>query len=180
MTDVGDPERRRFRPGFRVRVLGFSAALLAAATIGGLLVQRAVLLERLDRQVAESLRQERRELESLASGRDPATGQRFGGDASAVFDTFLERNFPSEGEAFVAFVDGEPYAATRAPVDLTDAPDLVERWGSLTQGERGRLETGAGPVEYLAVPLRDGNTTAAHNFAAGYLPETCSTGVICA
>ncbi len=151
--------RVRLRPGFRVRVLGFSAALLAAAAVVGLVVQRAVLLERLDREVAASLRQERRELESLAGGRDPATGERFAGDAQAVFDTFLDRNVALEGEVYLTFLAGEPYQSTPAPVRLDQDPELVDRWASLSRAERGHLDTEAGPVEYLAVPLRDEGET---------------------
>lgn len=153
-------ERYRLRPGFRVRVLGFSAALLAAAAVVGVVVQRTVLLERHERQVATSLRQERRELESLAAGRDPATGERFAGDAQAVFDTFLERNVALEGEVYLTFLGDEPYRSTPAPVRLDRDPELVDRWVSLTRAERGHLDTEAGPVEYLAVPMQAEGETA--------------------
>jgi two-component system OmpR family sensor kinase len=153
---------RRWHLGFRGRVLGFSAALLLAATAVGLVVQRAVLLRRLDLEVAASLEQERRELETLAAGRDPTTGRPFGGDVPAIFNTFLRRNVPSEGEVYLTFVDGAPYTEPTAPegVRLAQDFDLVQRWASLTSGERGRLASAAGPVDYLAVPLRSqGRTT---------------------
>jgi signal transduction histidine kinase len=155
-------DRHRFRPGFRARVLGFSAGLLVVAMLLGLFIQRAVLLERLDREVADSLDQERRELEALSAGRDPATGAPFDGDVQAIFDTFLSRNVPVRGEVYVTFVGGEPYATTRAPNDvrLDQDPRLVERWASLTTGDRGTLDTNAGPVHYLAVPLRSQGETA--------------------
>ncbi|MGH9118335.1 MAG: sensor histidine kinase [Acidimicrobiales bacterium] len=145
--------RRGSRPGFRARVLGSFVALVAGATLAGLFVQRAVLLERLDREVDASLEQERTELASLAGGRDPATGEPFAGDVRAIFDTFLERNVPVEGEVFLTFVDGAPYASTLAPLRLAEDPELVSEWASLTAGTRGRLSTEAGPVRYLAAPL---------------------------
>lgn len=144
---------RRFRPGFRARVLGSFVALVAGATLAGLFVQRAVLLERLDREVDTSLEQERTELEALAAGRDPASGEAFAGDVRAIFDTFLARNVPLEGEAFFTFVDGAAYKWSPAPVALHEDPALATLWGSLTVGERGRVSTEAGPVRYLAVPL---------------------------
>lgn len=145
----------RPRLGFRVRVLGFSAALLATAIGVGLVVERAVLLRRLDREVVVSLDRERRELEVLAAGRNPATGEPFEGDVQAIFDTFLRRNVPLEGEVSVAFVDGRPFRTTPGPegVRLDEDPELIARWGSLRVGERGKLDTEAGPVRYLAVPL---------------------------
>jgi len=156
MTSTTMTDRRRFRPGFRARVLGTLAVLLVAALAIGLIVQRAVLERRLDRDVAAELDQERREIISLAAGRNPETGQEFGGNVRAIFDTFLERNVASEGEVYLTFVGASPYKATRAPegVRLDLEPELVSRWTSLTQGERGRLDTRAGEVEYLAVPLQ--------------------------
>ena len=149
----------RFRPGFRARVLGSFVALVAGATIAGLLVQREVLLQRLDTEVDTSLEQERTELAALAGGRDPDSGERFGGDVRAIFDTFLERNVPVEGEVFLAFVDGAPYKSTPAPLRLDEDATLASEWGSATEGSRGKLSTPAGPVRYLTVPLTfDGRT----------------------
>lgn len=150
---MGRTRQRRFRPSFRLRVLGSVAALIAGAAIGGLFLQRTVLLRALDQEVAESLRQEREELQTLAGGRNPLTGQLFGSDVQAVFDTFLRRNIPEEGEVYIAFVDGSPYRTTPAPLRLDADPDLVTRWGSMTLGEGGEIITEAGPVRYLAVPL---------------------------
>jgi len=146
-------ERRHFRPSFRVRVLGSFAVLLAIAAIAGLLLQRAVLLQSLDQDIEASLHQEREELETLADGRNPLTGERFGENVRAIFDTFLNRNVPEEGEVYITFVEGAPYRTTPAPLRLDTVPALVDQWGSLTGGEGGRLETEAGPVHYLAVPL---------------------------
>jgi signal transduction histidine kinase len=144
---------RRWRLGFRGRVLGSFVLFVAGATMGGLVLQRAVLLNQLDGEVTASLEQERDELEALASGRDPSTGAPFGGDVEAIFDTFLSRNFPVEGEAYFTFVDGRAYRASVAPVELGESPELVAGWATLTVGEWGRLSTEAGPVRYLAVPL---------------------------
>ena len=164
-------ERRRLRLGFRGRVLGFSAALLVAATAVGLVVQRAVLLRRLDQEVAFSLDQERRELEVLAAGRNPATGRAFEGDVRAIFDTFLHRNVPHEGEVYLTFVDGEPYKSTavHGGVRLDHDVQLVGRWASVASGERGDLDTDAGPVRYLAVPVRHQGHTAGVFVVANFL-----------
>ena len=121
--------------------------------MAGLFVQRAVLLERLDREVDASLEQERTELTALAEGRNPSTGEPFAGDVRAIFDTFLARNVPLEGEAFFTFVGGVSYKSSPAPVRLDEDRSLATAWGSLTAGKRGRLSTSAGPVRYLAVPL---------------------------
>jgi two-component system OmpR family sensor kinase len=152
---------RRPRLGVRARVLGTFVALLVGALLVGLLAQRAVLLARQDRLVEEALEQERGELEQLAAGTDPRTGQPFGDDARAIFDTYLQRNLPDSSEVFVTFVDGQPYATSPPPgtVRLHEDPTLVARWGSLEVGERGNVATDDGEVRYLATPLRlDGAT----------------------
>jgi signal transduction histidine kinase len=152
---------RRFRVGFRARVLGSFVVLTASATFAGLVVQRAVLLARLDREVDDALVQERGELESLAgpSGINPQTGEPFGTDVRAIFETFLVRNVPVEGEVFVAFADGVYFRSTPSPVPLHENPAFVERVSTIATAGWGRLATEAGPVRYLAVPMQvDGET----------------------
>jgi two-component system OmpR family sensor kinase len=155
-------DRRPLRLGFRGRVLGFAAALLVAAAGVGLLVQRAVMLRRLDHEVAASLDQERLELERLAAGRNPATGEQFAGDVQAIFDTFLRRNVPGEGEVYLTFVAGAPYSTTPAPggLRLDRQPELVARWATLMASETGSIDTDEGRVDYLAVPLQSNGATA--------------------
>jgi two-component system OmpR family sensor kinase len=170
---------RNPRLGFRSRVLGSFVALVAGATVLGLFFQRAVLLERLDREVDTGLEQERAELEDLTAGNDPATGAPFAGDVRAIFDTFLRRNRPLEGEVFLTFVDGAYHDSTPGPLRLEQDPALVARWATLTEGERGWLSTDAGPVRFLAVPLRfEGRTPGVFvvaNFVRGEREEIEST-----
>jgi len=153
MMGVTMTDRRRFQPSFRLRVLGSVAALLVVAAVGGLFLQRTFLLRDLQREVAAALEQEREELQTLAGGHNPLTGEPFGEDVQAIFDTFLRRNLPEEGEVYIAFLDGEFYRTTPGPLRLDANPDLVARWGSLTTGERGEIGTDEGPVSFLAVPL---------------------------
>jgi len=168
-------ERWSLRPSFRVRVLGSFVALLTVALFAGLFLQRAVLLEGLEQDIQSALEQEREEMETLAGGRNPLTGEPFAGDVGAIFDTFLSRNVPEEGEVYIAFVDGAPYKTTPAPLRLDAIPELVDRWGSLTVGEGGKIDTETGPVHYLAVPLRfEGETSGVFviaNFSAGERAE---------
>ena len=171
-TEPRPSRRRRGSPGFRVRVLGLVALLLAVSVAVGLLIQRAVLIERHEDEVEASLNQERRELESLVEGRDPATGRPFAGDVEAIFETFLRRNLPAEDEVFLALVDGRQFRGTRSPVPLGTDRALVARWSALVDGERGWVQTEAGPVRYLAVPLRqDGRTRGVFVVAHFVQPE---------
>lgn len=129
--------------------------LLGLAGVATLLVERRVLLEGLDDEVEQALVQEAEEMRVLAAGRNPETGQPFAGDVAAIFDTFLRRNIPGEGEALLTLVDGRPYKATAAPYRLDEDRMLVRRWAGLNRTDRGEVSTPAGPVRYLAVPLAD-------------------------
>lgn len=98
------------------------------------------------------------ELRRLAESVDPATGLAFANDAPAVFSTFLERNAPSRGEVMLTFTDGVPFLRSGQVQEyqLEQDTGLISRWGSITEPERGSVDTPAGKVEYLAVPLEGG------------------------
>ncbi|HSE80153.1 MAG TPA: HAMP domain-containing sensor histidine kinase [Gaiellaceae bacterium] len=113
------------------------------------------LEQRLDRRIDEALVLESRELRQLAGGNDPQTGERFAGDTERIFEVFLAGNVPSRNQAFLTFVNGAPFLRSSqvVPYRLDQDSELVSRWASLTRSERGAVETPAGAVEYLAVPL---------------------------
>jgi two-component system OmpR family sensor kinase len=168
--DSAHPALRRLRgrlrqlplPGLRLRVLAWFVGLLALATMASVLVTRQVLVARLDQRIDAELVQESAELRRLASiGVDPRTGERFGSDVRRIFRVYLERNVPSPNEALITFVNGRPYlrSAQVVPFRLDQDPELVARWGAVRGPDRGRVQTPAGPVEYLAVPLQAGGRT---------------------
>lgn len=150
-------ERPRLRLGARLRILGWILVLTSLAVVGALLLSRHLLLRELDAEVNDHLEQEVKEVGQLVAGRDPATGQPFGADVAAIFDTFLRRNVPAEGEAYFTYVLGRFHAATPAPVALGEAPAAGERWAALTRPTHGELTTDEGPVRWLALPLEDGD-----------------------
>jgi two-component system, OmpR family, sensor kinase len=150
-------------PSLQVRVLVWFLGLLVFATLASVLVTRQVLLSRLDQRIDAELVQESDELRQLVSvGIDPRTGAPFGSDVRRIFQVYLERNVPSRNEALITFVDGEPFrrSAQVVPYRLDQDPRFVARWGSARQPDRGRVQTPAGAVEYLAVPLQTGGNTA--------------------
>jgi two-component system OmpR family sensor kinase len=153
MMTMGEP--RRLRLSARLRILGWILALTAVAVVGALVLSRRLLLQQLDAEVNDHLEQEVDEVARLADGRDPETGEPFGSDVAAIFDTFLRRNVPGEGEALYTFIDRRPYRATSAPVDLWEAPAAGGRWAGLTRPDHGELSTEAGRVRWLALPLHD-------------------------
>jgi two-component system OmpR family sensor kinase len=152
MASMAEPRLR----GVRFRILFWYVLILSVAVVAAVVVVRTVLIVQVERHIDDELRQEAAELRVLADGHDPLTGERFNGDVRAIFDTFLRRNIPTQNETYVTFVGGETYkpSARQPPYRLDQDPNLTSRWASLTEPERREVDTPAGPVEYLAVPLR--------------------------
>ncbi|HYI19255.1 MAG TPA: ATP-binding protein [Solirubrobacteraceae bacterium] len=145
MSPTLDP--RRAVAGARTRVLLAFVVLLALSTLVSTLALRQILLARTGERVEQSLIQEVEELERQ--------GRTVGGDVRRLFDVFLARNVPSEGEAFFTFVDGRPYVSTEgAPSERLLA--RVSRLGAITATSRGEVVTADGDVRYLAVPVSVG------------------------
>src|SRR5688572_11974710 len=147
--------------GIRGRILFWYVAVLAAAIIAAVLVNRQVLIAGIDTRIDEALVQESEELRRLARGRDPTTGERFGNRVDRIFEVFLQRNLPTRNETFVTFVRGRPFERSFGePIYRLDLdPRLVDRWGAVSRTERGEVSTPAGTVEYLAVPVKVGGGT---------------------
>jgi two-component system OmpR family sensor kinase len=145
---------RRLLAGARTRVLLAFVILLALSTVASTLALRQILLARAGERVEAALVQEVEEFSALSrDGRNPLTGEPFGGDVKALFRVFLLRNVPTAGEALFTFVDGVPYQPPEDP----QSQRLLERvrgLGAVTRTERGEVETPAGVVRYLAVPVQ--------------------------
>ena len=187
-TAVSQPARQNrtvglrrigIRLGARGRIISSYVVLMTLAAVAALFLLGRVLEERLQGDVNDHLGQEVEELRALAGGLNPNTAEPFADDAQAIFDTFLSRNVPGEGEAFVTFIDGEPYKSTVAPYQVTNDPDLVARWSRLQTVDRGELDTPAGMAQYVAVPLQTGGETQGTfvvvNFLGGEREEIVET-----
>ncbi len=95
LASVTGPSSRplRWLGSIRVRILAVVVILLVVSSIGSefgsVFLLRAVLLQRLQDEVEESLRREVEEFQLLSTGTNPETGQPFDGDLRAVFDVYL-------------------------------------------------------------------------------------------
>ena len=145
----------------RTRILVWLVGVVALATLASVIVTYEVLLVRLDHRINGELSQEAEELRRLAAGNDPATGKPFGSDVERIFEVYLARNVPSRNEALITFLDGQPFlrSAQVVPYRLDGDREVVARWADVSTTDRGSLQTPAGRVEYLAVPLREGART---------------------
>jgi signal transduction histidine kinase len=159
---IREPRPGRFPWGVRSRILFWYVLLMAVATVASVLVLSRILTVQVDSRIDAALVQETDEVRRLATGRDPETGERFGGDVRRIFEVFLRRNIPARNEVYLTFLDGRPFLRSPRVVAptyrLDQDPDLTARWGSLTESERGRIvESPVGTIDYLAVPLRGGD-----------------------
>ncbi|HSM46011.1 MAG TPA: hypothetical protein VK969_13430, partial [Acidimicrobiia bacterium] len=148
------PSSQRHRSSsVRVRIRGWYVALLAISLIAALFLQRTFLLAQAEADAEEALDQEVMELQALVGGVDPATGEPFGENISAIFDTFLARNVPLEGEGLITFVNGNVYKTDVTGARIARVPE-AEGWATLADSERGVFDSfELGEVHYLAVPI---------------------------
>lgn len=161
-------EDHRRLPSARARILGWYVALLGVSLIAALFLQRAFLLAQVSGEADDDLDQEVGELRQLAGGTDPETGEPFGNDVAAIFDVFLDRNVPLEGEAVVTIVNGVPYKADVTGSTLAETP-LVEQWAAVSTPVREEVDAEGGPLRYVAVPLQGEGGEPLGVFVAGIL-----------
>jgi signal transduction histidine kinase len=149
------PLATRLAGGLRTRLLVSYVVLLLIATLASVIAARQVLLVRLDDRVEEDLQQEVEEFRALAAnGVDPETGRPFAQNVNALFRTYRERNVPDDDEELITVPrEGK---AKRLGGDNTASftfSDFIEGWRTLETVERGEIDTPAGEVRYVAVPV---------------------------
>jgi signal transduction histidine kinase len=141
----------------RTRILGAFIILLAFSTLLSVLAIRQLLLVRTADRVDAALTQEVDEFRTLVRGNDPLTGRPFGRDLERIFEVYFDRNVPGTGETLISYIDGKfdfsesPGSGGTIPASARDP-----RWATLTQPERGDIETTVGTIRYLAVPVKFG------------------------
>jgi two-component system OmpR family sensor kinase len=171
-ADHREPERQdwyRAVRSVRTRILAAYVILIALSAAVAILGVRSLLHRQLEERVQESLEQEVREFDQLvAVGINPRTGKRFE-SVTALFDTYLDRNVPSQEEALLGFVDGKFYRSALAqfPLDRLPSENLSdwETRSSRAPGEAesavGRFETSLGEAHFRARRVRIGDSNGA-------------------
>jgi signal transduction histidine kinase len=157
---AAEPERpatlaTRLTGGLRARLLLSYIALLAIATLASVVAARQVLLVRLDDRVEEDLQQEVEEFRALAAnGVDPETGRPFAQNVNALFRTYRERNVPDDDEELITVPRrGTPQRLGGDNTAQFTFGDFIDGWRTLETVERGEIDTPAGEVRYVAVPV---------------------------
>jgi two-component system OmpR family sensor kinase len=147
----------RFTGDVRTRILASYVALLVLAAVASTLIVRQVLLVRMDDRIEEDLTQEVQEFRRLAGGIDPSTGEPFGTDVRRIFEVYLDRNVPGEGEELITVpAQGKARYRESERAEFVPVEPYLSRWRDLRETERGEIDTPAGEARYVAVPVVEG------------------------
>lgn len=162
---------RQLLASTRARVLVGALVLLGGTIAITVVADRAVLLARLDDRIDDELAQEVEEFARLADGIDPGTGEAFGSDLAAIFDTLFGRNIPAPSEVFLGIVDGQPYLrSANAPYPIDELDALVTAWASESRPAYRTVSTPIGEMRTLVVPVVEPGGDLAGTFVVGRFP----------
>lgn len=142
---------RRVFCGLRTRIIMWYVVLMTCSTTLTVFAVRQVLSVRLEERSKQILVQEVKEFRQLFDGyRELGCCQ-----IDDLFDDFLSRNIPVDGEFMVTFINGKFYKAspTALPETLTRDKKLLKRWSKLTKPQRGEKITPRDSIRYYAMPV---------------------------
>lgn len=157
---------RRALRSVRTRIIASYLILLALGALVSVLVIRELLIVRLEDRIDAQLTQEVQEFRQLADeGVDPISGEPFGRNVERLFKVFLARNVPAEGEELITIPKrGAPryrYSARAQDAVEQGGIDaaLLDQWRDIERVDSGELDSPAGPISYVAVPVERGGET---------------------
>lgn len=152
---------REVAASLRTRILAGYVGLLLLAVVTSFAVGRQVLLNDLNDRIEGRLSVVAREVRGIAARADPVPGESAPDLVRRIFRGYLRNNLPPRDGTLLTLVEGRPFLRSRTAVPYRVDRDrrLVARWAAPTTSDRGRADTPAGPIEYLAVPLRSGGRT---------------------
>src|SRR5215207_7668926 len=152
---MSSASRRRF--GIRARVVASFLVLLITAEVISIAIFHAVGANRLEQQVTTDLATVSDDLRVRLENEQASLGRDGGESLRSIFDQFLRARPARADQAYLALVAGEPFAASAgSAVDLAGL-SAAAGWGSMRTTASGELETAAGPVRWLAVPILAGD-----------------------
>lgn len=142
---------RRVFCGLRTRIIMWYVVLMTCSTTLTVFAVRQVLSVRLEERSKQILVQEVKEFRQLFEGyRELSCCQ-----VDDLFDDFLSRNIPVDGQFMVTFINGKFYKAspTALPETLARDKKLLKRWSKITKPQRGEKITPKDNIRYYAMPV---------------------------
>jgi two-component system, OmpR family, sensor kinase len=150
------PAGWRWPPTARVRILAWSVLLLAVALAASTAATYVLLMQRASHRVTDELAHEAGEFRAALAARDNLDGSEGPGSVLAVLRLAAGRAVPEPNVTFLGLIDGH-VAVTSAATPLAPLAadgNLVTRWARSTAPASGSASSTAGPVRYIALPLR--------------------------
>jgi signal transduction histidine kinase len=141
-------------------VIGY--VLLVTISLGlTIVVLRQLLLVRVERDTNALMARDSDELRNRAAAEDPATGQPFGADVTALLRDYFRGKVPETGEYFVAFLgDSLLASSTGSPIDARTAT-AVSGWTASAEPLRSSATVDGRTFEYQTIPLVAGGEVVA-------------------
>lgn len=153
------------RASARVRILGWYVVLLVVAVGASLLVERQLLVHRLDNRIDTEL-----SLEAAALNQEAAQLRAAPESLPVLFDSFLRSHVAGPGGEFLTLVGGRPFEASfGGPYPLERVPGLVSEVTGIRTTRWGSLSSPSGPVRFVAVPVRQPGSPAGIFVAADFV-----------
>jgi signal transduction histidine kinase len=150
------PRWRRFFFGIRTRMIALYILLMAGSTGLSILAVRQVLSVRLEQRGNNLLVQDVEEFRQMLQQCD-----NYSCNAANLFDTFLYRNIPIDGEFILTFLNDKFYKSS--PLALPEALGIdgknIEHLAQLKQPEKGEKVTATDKLRYIAEPVIIGGKT---------------------
>ena len=152
-SGVTQLRRPRWSPSVRVRILAWYVLLLAFALLVSALVVRHVLLSDVNHRIDSELTESAGAMAALAN---PQPGERETYTSiAALLRAGVRNGVPEQNSAIIALRDGQVFAVSPGTVPLRLEQDqaLVQKWGAAKTQTTGTVETTAGEVRYVVVPV---------------------------
>jgi two-component system OmpR family sensor kinase len=185
--------RRQWRvfTSARGRILGWSVALLAAATGASTVATHAFLVSTMNNRISTDLRHEVTEFRVLAAkngavsgaGNDKRDDRRAtpGRQPIAVQQLlqYRTRSAVLESDTVLIGVVGGRIVTTSAnfKAALGPGPAVLSQWSAMTRPASGTVQTAAGPARYMAVPVQVAGNPTRGAFVAAVLTRAQQAGV---
>lgn len=139
--------------GVRIRIVVWYGFLIICSFGVSILAVRQVLSVRLEERAKMAIIQEIKEFRKLVEEQNFSSSK-----IRVVFDKFLGRNIPADGEFMLTFVNGSFYKSSPSaiPVSLQESPEKIKIWASLQEIKKGELIAPSEKLRYWAEPVKMG------------------------
>jgi two-component system OmpR family sensor kinase len=166
--------------GIRARVVASFLVLLVSAEVVSIVVLQRVGTARIEDQADRDLSVAVEDLRVRLDSSPTPVGTPGGPPLATVLDEYLRARPGRDDQAYLAYLDGRPYAASAgAPIPLAELP-AADGWATTSGPTSGQATTPAGTMRWMAVPVLAGDRVAAVLVATEFLSreQDALTGTI--